>query len=394
MKRNEKKGNFLKENGLVIGLYSVVGILVVSAGVLTVQNFSMAENLIVGDDMVQEGNILEDSSNLLTEEVSNDTSVSYKDKEMGDIGIAVSSNVPNEIVQTKEKKTNIEEIKPDENKNIETSETKEEPPKENENDSNENDLGYNLTNKDENKDENEDENDLKNTDETKFKPIDINENEEEKELDEENKNLSKNDEEEEIEKKDTSENTEDEDEKNEDENDLTEDKDEDTENEDDSEPAMKTIVEESIQTNNVSLFTAFDDNSSMTWPVVGEVIMPYSEDFILDITLDQYRTNDTVRIEANVGSKVEASFSGEVVKVGNTYEDGHFIVLSHGNGWSSTYTQLDKNLLVSEGDVVDNGQVLGYVANPTRRYSALDTHLGFRVEKDDTSVNPQLVLAD
>lgn len=365
--RGVKKKSFLKENGIIIGLYSVVGVLVVSAGVLTVQNFNMAENLLSDTELVLDSKNNMNRPDVPSKDVSKDNGVSYKDKENGEIGIAVSSNVGNTITKTSEKKTKIEEV----------------VPKEKENDQSNNDIKQENQN---NPSENEKLKDTSlNQEESEKKEDKLKEAEEEKNIDSSYKYSSK---EKEEDKKDTDEfkkiNINKEDEKEKEEENL----------EDEARTTMKTVVEESIQTNNNALFTAFDEKDEMIWPVVGEILMPYSEEFIHDITLDQYLTNDTLRITSIVGSNVQASFDGEVVKVGNTYEDGYFVVLSHGNGWSSVYSQLDSKLLVSEGDIVTKGQTIGSVANPTRRYSSLDAHLGFRVEKDMNSINPELVFKD
>ncbi len=142
----------------------------------------------------------------------------------------------------------------------------------------------------------------------------------------------------------------------------------------------------------VSKFLAFDESQKMNYPIVGEVIVPYSEDLIYDPTLEQYRTNDNISIASVVGEDVRASATGEVVETGLDEANGYYVVISHGNGWKTTYSQLQKDIVVNEGDIVEKSQVIGHVEAPTRRYSALDPHITFVVTKGDEAVDPGKVL--
>ena len=159
------------------------------------------------------------------------------------------------------------------------------------------------------------------------------------------------------------------------------------------EDAEDEMVYEEQGAENPLLFEYFDISQRMEWPVLGEVVMGYSSDrLIYDMTLDQYRTNDTISIAAELGTQVLASSAGVVEFVGNTRESGNYVIINHGNGWITTYGQLQDGVLVKEGDVVRAGQPIGGVASPSIYSVLLGNHVNFRVENHGVSVDPRTVL--
>jgi len=141
-------------------------------------------------------------------------------------------------------------------------------------------------------------------------------------------------------------------------------------------------------------FTPLAEGDRMAWPVYGETVMPFSATaLIYDPTLDQFRTNDNLRIAANEGDPVRAGANGRVIAIGRNVRQGNYVTIDHGNGLVATYGQLMDNLLVSEGDIVDSGQVLGGVGQPSIFGSAHGTHVHLRVERDEVPINPYYVLA-
>ncbi len=138
----------------------------------------------------------------------------------------------------------------------------------------------------------------------------------------------------------------------------------------------------------------FDDSQEMEWPVSGQIVMDYSDDTaIFDRTLEQYRTNDSICISADVGTEVFAAADGIITTITNDKISGITVNVDHGNGWTSTYSQLDENLAVSEGESVHKGDKIGIVANPTNYSVALGPHLEFSVFNDENPTDPKLVLA-
>ena len=157
-----------------------------------------------------------------------------------------------------------------------------------------------------------------------------------------------------------------------------------------AEEAKKEAITEATTASTLSLF---DDESEMVWPCQGQILMDYSETAIYDKTLDQYRTNDSICISAALGDEVCVGADGVVTAITKDSEKGVCVSVDHGNGWSSTYSQLQDNLAVSEGESIEKGSKIGNVAQPTKYSVALGPHVEFSVYKNDEATDPKLVLA-
>ncbi len=155
-------------------------------------------------------------------------------------------------------------------------------------------------------------------------------------------------------------------------------------------------AEEKTETTNAeAVFNPFTDDSKMAWPLLGEIVMEYSNDTaIYDVTLEHFRTNDTLCIAAEKGTQVKAAADGVVKLVTKTRENGNVVVVDDGNGWVTTYSQLQDGVLVKEGDVVKKSQVIGGVGSPSIYSVVLGNHLGFKVTKNDEAVDPMTVLSE
>ncbi|MCL1935010.1 MAG: M23 family metallopeptidase [Defluviitaleaceae bacterium] len=142
----------------------------------------------------------------------------------------------------------------------------------------------------------------------------------------------------------------------------------------------------------IPVFNSFSEGSVMLWPVMGEVLMEYSSDqFVFDTTLNLYRTHDSINISAEVGDNVRAAAEGRVVNVFHERRYGNSVTIDHGNGWATTYNQLE-NIEVSPGDIVSTGQIIGQVSEPTIFTSGLGENIGFRVTYHNDTINPLTVL--
>lgn len=145
--------------------------------------------------------------------------------------------------------------------------------------------------------------------------------------------------------------------------------------------------------NNVAEIEANDEfEIVLSWPVEGEILLGYSPDkLVYDPTLDQYRTNDSICIAAEVGSEVEAAADGTVAEVREDETVGNYVVIEHKNGWATTYSQLT-DIKVSEGETVSKGDVIGVVSKPSVYSTALDSHMEFTVTLDDMTVDPEIAI--
>ncbi|MCL2396533.1 MAG: M23 family metallopeptidase [Defluviitaleaceae bacterium] len=142
-------------------------------------------------------------------------------------------------------------------------------------------------------------------------------------------------------------------------------------------------------------FPHFAEGDNMHWPIAGDILMDFAMDrLIFDATLDQWRTNDNVAIEASRGDAVRAAATGRVAEITSTRQFGQKVVIDHGNGWVTTYTQLDPaSLVVRVDDVVNRGQIIGSVGSPSIFGSMLGYHVGFAIANNDVPVDPNVMLS-
>lgn len=137
---------------------------------------------------------------------------------------------------------------------------------------------------------------------------------------------------------------------------------------------------------------SFSAEDGMGWPVAGDVILNYSMDSaVYFATLMQYKYNPAILIGATEGTNVSACARGQVVKIGESAEQGKYVVMNIGDGYEVTYGQL-QDLLVEEGTVVSRGQVIGNVAKTTKYYSVEGDHVSLMVMKDGVPVDPLSLL--
>ena len=140
--------------------------------------------------------------------------------------------------------------------------------------------------------------------------------------------------------------------------------------------------------NAVSLVLDFSDTSRMAWPVMGNILLDYSMDTTIYFpTLDQYQVNPGVVIQAEVSQPVAAPANARVVAVSADEELGNFVVLDLGNNYTATCGQL-KEIQVVENEYLEAGQVMGYVAEPTKYYSVEGSNVYFQLEHEGNKVDP------
>lgn len=132
----------------------------------------------------------------------------------------------------------------------------------------------------------------------------------------------------------------------------------------------------------------FGDSDTLIWPVVGNVLINYSMDETVYFpTLQQYKYNPAIVIQAHEGDLITAAAAGKVISVFEDAQIGQGVTMELGGGYEVTYGQLN-NILVSEGSYVAMGDVIGEVAAPTKYFSVEGTNVYFKLTKDGNPVNP------
>lgn len=132
----------------------------------------------------------------------------------------------------------------------------------------------------------------------------------------------------------------------------------------------------------------FAPNDVLIWPVDGNVVLSYSMDrTIYFSTLDQYKYNPAIVIGGQVGMEVLAAAEGEVTSIETNAQTGTTITMNLGDGYEAIYGQV-KEVCVHEGDRVSQGDVIGYLSEPTKYYSVEGPNLYFQLLEDGQPINP------
>jgi murein DD-endopeptidase MepM/ murein hydrolase activator NlpD len=92
--------------------------------------------------------------------------------------------------------------------------------------------------------------------------------------------------------------------------------------------------------------------------------------------------------DGSVGSTIRASNAGVVTLVGDYYFSGNIVVINHGGGIATAYLHMSK-VLVSAGDTVTRGQLIGLVGSTGR---VTGPHLHWIAKYGTISVNPMSLL--
>lgn len=96
------------------------------------------------------------------------------------------------------------------------------------------------------------------------------------------------------------------------------------------------------------------------------------------------RFHSGVDLAANQGTPIYAIAAGTVTTATYGEANGYYVSISHGNGYGSLYAHMT-NYVVSAGDYVTQGQVIGYVGSTGW---STGPHLHFEIYVNGSTVNP------
>lgn len=138
----------------------------------------------------------------------------------------------------------------------------------------------------------------------------------------------------------------------------------------------------------------FRPEDGLVWPIEGTVLLDYSmESTIFFPTLQQYQYNPAMVISGKVNQKVYFIAKGKITDISTNEETGCTVTQDLGDGYTAVYGQL-KELNFDVGDMVESGQVVGYVGEPTKYYSVEGSNIYFQILKDGKPVDPKEVLPE
>ena len=96
------------------------------------------------------------------------------------------------------------------------------------------------------------------------------------------------------------------------------------------------------------------------------------------------RFHSGVDLAASQGTPIYAIAAGTVTTAAYGDANGYYVSISHGNGYGSVYCHMT-NYIVSVGDSVSQGQVIGYVGSTGW---STGPHLHFEIHVNGSAVNP------
>lgn len=157
-------------------------------------------------------------------------------------------------------------------------------------------------------------------------------------------------------------------------------------------PKPTAKAKETIKTTTAEDRLHFDQETGLLWPVEGDILIEYSADKVVFFpTLSQFKTNPALIIGSKVGESVKASADGIVKRIEKNEETGTTVTVAIGDDFKVVYGQL-KDVTVSKGDEVSEGQVIGKIAKPTKYYSVEGANLYYQVKQKGETVNPLVLL--
>lgn len=150
-----------------------------------------------------------------------------------------------------------------------------------------------------------------------------------------------------------------------------------------NEAEVGTITEEALH---------FRPENGLVWPIEGSVLLDYSmESTIFFPTLQQYQYNPAMILSGSVNDKVYFIAKGKITNIETNEVTGCTVTQDIGDGYTAIYGQL-KELNFEVGDMVESGQVVGYVSEPTKYYSVEGSNVYFQILKDGIPVDPEEIL--
>ena len=123
-------------------------------------------------------------------------------------------------------------------------------------------------------------------------------------------------------------------------------------------------------------------------PSGKKILKDYSDSVaVKSKTMDDWRVHNGVDFKAEEGDEVRAIQSGAILAVYNSSLWGTIVEIDHGAGVVARYCGLAESLKAGVNDVVEQGQVIGYVGKiPVEAADGI--HLHFEILKDGAIADP------
>ena len=140
-------------------------------------------------------------------------------------------------------------------------------------------------------------------------------------------------------------------------------------------------LEEQRRQNNITI----DSETNYMWPLPGYYRLTSLFGYRIHPITGKAHSHTGIDIPASGGTPILACKSGQVVTSAYHYSYGNYVVIDHGNGNSTLYAHMSSRA-VSEGQMVTQGQTIGYVGSTG---SSTGNHLHLEVRDNYTRVDPE-----
>lgn len=140
-------------------------------------------------------------------------------------------------------------------------------------------------------------------------------------------------------------------------------------------------LEEERRKNNITI----SSESGYLWPLPGYYRLTSQFGYRIHPITGKAHSHTGIDVPAPGGTPILAAKSGQVVTSAKHYSYGNYVVIDHGNGNSTLYAHM-RSRAVSEGQMVKQGQVIGYVGTTG---SSTGNHLHLEVRDNYTRVDPE-----
>ena len=140
-------------------------------------------------------------------------------------------------------------------------------------------------------------------------------------------------------------------------------------------------LEEQRRQNNITI----DSETSYLWPLPGYYRLSSLFGYRIHPITGEAHSHTGIDIPAPGNTPILACKSGQVVTSAYHYSYGNYVVIDHGNGNSTLYAHMSSRA-VSEGDMVTQGQTIGYVGTTG---SSTGNHLHLEVRDNYARVDPE-----
>ncbi len=124
-------------------------------------------------------------------------------------------------------------------------------------------------------------------------------------------------------------------------------------------------------------------SSGFQWPINAPATSEYG--WRIHPIFGTKRLHSGIDLGAGTGTPIYAAAAGTVITAGAQNGYGNTVIIGHGNGQSTLYAHQSK-IAVANGDVVQRGDLIGYVGSTG---NSTGPHLHFEIRIDGTAVNPR-----